>query len=78
MVVLSGEKIDVADKGRRLDHIWVTSPIKTRVKAATVLRQAREGEGNRLTMRRLSLRCKPLEIPHISANRVKRLSISLA
>ena len=35
---------DAADKGRRLDHIWVTSPIKTRIKAATVLRQARGWE----------------------------------
>ena len=35
---------DAADKGRRLDHIWVTSPIKDRVKAATVLREARGWE----------------------------------
>ena len=35
---------DAADKGRRLDHVWVTSPIKDQVKAATVLRHARGWE----------------------------------
>ena len=35
---------DAADKGRRLDHIWVTAPLAGRVKAATVLREARGWE----------------------------------
>lgn len=32
---------DAADKGRRLDHIWVTQPLKDQVKAATILRETR-------------------------------------
>ena len=35
---------DVSDRGRRLDHIWVTSPIAPRLKAASVLRAARGWE----------------------------------
>lgn len=35
---------DAADKGRRLDHIWVTAPLAGRVMAATVLREARGWE----------------------------------
>lgn len=35
---------DAADKGRRLDHIWVTPPLRDRVRAATVLREARSWE----------------------------------
>ena len=35
---------DAADKGRRLDHVWVTRPLQDRVKAATVLREARGWE----------------------------------
>ena len=30
-----------ADKGRRLDHIWVTPPLTKKLKSATVLRDAR-------------------------------------
>ena len=32
---------DAADKGRRLDHIWVTTPLQDHIKAATVLREVR-------------------------------------
>lgn len=32
---------DAADKGRRLDHIWVTTPLRDQIKAATVLREVR-------------------------------------
>lgn len=32
---------DAADKGRRLDHIWVTPPLAPRLKGAQVLRAAR-------------------------------------
>ncbi|CAI8357704.1 MAG: Exodeoxyribonuclease III [SAR116 cluster bacterium MED-G04] len=35
---------DTADKGRRLDHIWVTPPLSKRVESASVLRQARGWE----------------------------------
>lgn len=35
---------DAADKGRRLDHIWVTSKLGHSVKAARVLREARGWE----------------------------------
>jgi exodeoxyribonuclease-3 len=35
---------DAADKGRRLDHIWMTPRMAPRVKAATVLRYARGWE----------------------------------
>ena len=35
---------DAADKGRRLDHIWMTPSLAPRVKAATVLRHARGWE----------------------------------
>lgn len=35
---------DISDRGRRLDHIWVTSPIAPRLKAASVLRAARGWE----------------------------------
>jgi exodeoxyribonuclease-3 len=33
-----------ADRGRRLDHIWVTSALTGRLKAAAVLREARGWE----------------------------------
>ena len=33
-----------ADKGRRLDHVWVTDPLRGRLRAATVLREARGWE----------------------------------
>lgn len=32
---------DAADKGRRLDHIWVTDPLKSRLKRQQVLRDLR-------------------------------------
>ena len=35
---------DAADKGRRLDHIWVTPPLKKALKGASVLREARGWE----------------------------------
>ena len=35
---------DAADKGRRLDHIWVTPPVAPKLKAARVLRAARGWE----------------------------------
>jgi len=35
---------DKSDRGRRLDHVWVTPPLKNRLKSATVLRAARGGE----------------------------------
>ena len=35
---------DTADKGRRLDHIWMTPSLAPRAKAATVLRDARGWE----------------------------------
>ena len=35
---------DAADKGRRLDHIWMTPSLAPRVKAGTVLRHARGWE----------------------------------
>jgi exodeoxyribonuclease-3 len=35
---------DAADKGRRLDHIWMTPNVAPRVKAATVLRHVRGWE----------------------------------
>ena len=33
-----------SDRGRRLDHIWVTDPLKPRLRAAQVLREARGWE----------------------------------
>ena len=35
---------DAADKGRRLDHVWVTPPLKKSLKSAGVLREARGWE----------------------------------
>jgi len=35
---------DAADKGRRLDHIWVTPPVAPKLKTARVLRTARGWE----------------------------------
>ena len=35
---------DAADKGRRLDHVWVTPPLKKSLKSASVLREARGWE----------------------------------
>jgi len=35
---------DVSDRGRRLDHIWVTPPVAPRLKSAHVLRAARGWE----------------------------------
>lgn len=35
---------DAADKGRRLDHVWVTPPLVDKLKSATVLRPARGWE----------------------------------
>ena len=35
---------DAADKGRRLDHVWVTPPLKKALKGASVLREARGWE----------------------------------
>ena len=35
---------DSSDRGRRLDHVWVTPPLKKTLKGATVLREARGGE----------------------------------
>jgi exodeoxyribonuclease-3 len=32
---------NASDKGRRLDHIWVTRPLKGQLKGASVLREAR-------------------------------------
>ncbi|HEY7990298.1 MAG TPA: exodeoxyribonuclease III, partial [Stellaceae bacterium] len=31
-----------SDRGRRLDHIWVTPPLKERLLGATVHREARD------------------------------------
>lgn len=31
-----------SDRGRRLDHVWVTKPLKKNLKAAVVLREARD------------------------------------
>jgi exodeoxyribonuclease-3 len=35
---------DTSNRGRRLDHVWVTPPLKKTLKGATVLREARGGE----------------------------------
>jgi len=35
---------DAADKGRRLDHVWVTPPLVDKLKSAAVLRPARGWE----------------------------------
>lgn len=35
---------DTSDRGRRLDHIWVTPPLKKTLKGASVLRHQRGGE----------------------------------
>ena len=35
---------DTSDRGRRLDHVWVTPPLKKTLKGATVLREQRGGE----------------------------------
>jgi exodeoxyribonuclease-3 len=35
---------DAADKGRRLDHVWVTPPLIDKLKSAAVLRLARGWE----------------------------------
>jgi len=35
---------DAADKGRRLDHIWVTSPLVSSLRSARILREARGWE----------------------------------
>ncbi len=35
---------DVSDRGRRLDHIWVTPPLKKALTGASILRDARGGE----------------------------------
>lgn len=35
---------EAADKGRRLDHVWVTEPLKGRLKAASVAKAMRGGE----------------------------------
>jgi len=35
---------DVSNRGRRLDHVWVTPPLKKTLKGATILREARGGE----------------------------------
>jgi exodeoxyribonuclease-3 len=35
---------DAADKGRRLDHVWVTPPLESKLKSAKVLRPARGWE----------------------------------
>lgn len=35
---------DTSNRGRRLDHVWVTPPLKKTLKGATVLRDARGGE----------------------------------
>ena len=35
---------DKSDRGRRLDHVWVTPPLKNTLKGATILRDARGGE----------------------------------
>jgi exodeoxyribonuclease-3 len=32
---------DLSDRGRRLDHVWVTRPLKSALKGAAVLREAR-------------------------------------
>jgi len=32
---------DLSDRGRRLDHIWVTKPLQSRLKGASILREAR-------------------------------------
>ncbi|MGH6880311.1 MAG: exodeoxyribonuclease III, partial [Hypericibacter sp.] len=32
---------EASDRGRRLDHIWVTRPLKSKLKGAAVLREAR-------------------------------------
>ena len=32
------------DKGRRLDHVWVTEPMKAQMKAARILKDARSWE----------------------------------
>jgi exodeoxyribonuclease-3 len=33
-----------SDRGRRLDHVWVTPPLRKKLDGATVLREARGGE----------------------------------
>ena len=35
---------DAADKGRRLDHIWVSPPLKDSVRSAAIMREARGWE----------------------------------
>ena len=35
---------DISNRGRRLDHVWVTPPLKKTLKGATILREARGGE----------------------------------
>ena len=35
---------ELADKGRRLDHIWVTEPLKSRLKSAAVVKAMRGSE----------------------------------
>lgn len=35
---------DASDKGRRLDHIWVTDPLLPRLKSAQIIREARGWE----------------------------------
>jgi exodeoxyribonuclease-3 len=35
---------DVSNRGRRLDHVWVTPPLKKTLKGTTILREARGGE----------------------------------
>lgn len=32
---------DISDRGRRLDHVWVTRPLKASLKGAAILREAR-------------------------------------
>jgi exodeoxyribonuclease-3 len=34
----------LSDRGRRLDHVWVTKPLKKHLKAAAVMREARDWE----------------------------------
>lgn len=35
---------DLSDRGRRLDHVWVTPPLVSRLSAAAILREARSWE----------------------------------
>ena len=41
MVELPGARLSASDRGRRLDHIWVTPALVGSLRSAAVLREAR-------------------------------------